>query len=354
MLVKQERERRKVQISGKSSCMVGLPKKWVTEMGLEQGSEVTITRLSSRSLIVSAQAESSQGGREAVIKADAETSLETIFRKIVSLYVLGFSRILIEGPGGFLGKSKKLSLKSLVRRHLIGTEGVAELREGLTVHVLLGYSELNVESALKKMLLIIDSVMEDAARALETGDAGLADSTSDRCDEVGRFGLYVIRQLNLSLNQEVLPDLRLENRDTLGYILVARILERITSHAASLSRTIGDLEKPPVGPLYAKAAAMSEEAATLVDDALLSMFKRDHAGADVLVERSKRFVERETEMIKSLEEGDSQNYYTWHVLMDSLRRIAEYAREVAEVVLDMTVERTLQKQETIVPQVVLA
>ncbi len=355
MLVKQERERRKLQISGKSSCMVALPKKWVREMGMEQGSEVTITRLSSTSLLVSAQPETSQGGgREAIIEVAAEELPEAIFRKIVSLYVLGYSRIMIEGPKGFLGASKKLTLKDLVRRHLIGTEGVVESRDRLSIHVLLGYSELSVENALKKMLLIIDSLMRDAAQALETADPVPADMTSDRQDEVGRFGLYVVRQLNLSLNQGVLPDLKLENRDTLGYILVARILERIASHAANLSKAAGNIEKPLARPLATKLMSMTDEVCGLVDEALLSLFKRDHAGADRLVEKARAFVERESEAIGSLEGGSSRTSYTLHVLMDSQRRVAEYAKDIAEAVLDMTVERTLQEREPEEPQLMQA
>ncbi|HYB07913.1 MAG TPA: hypothetical protein VEB87_07180 [Nitrososphaerales archaeon] len=38
--------------------------------------------------------------------------------------------------------------------------------------------------------------------------------------------------------------------------------------------------------------------------------------------------------------------------MDSQRRIAEYAKDVAEVVLNMTVERTLRWEELPVPQIV--
>jgi phosphate uptake regulator len=352
MLVKQEKERRKVQISGKSSCMVALPKKWVREMGLEQGSEVTITKLNSRSLLVNAQPDSTQGGgREAFIEVSSDDPAETIFRKIVSLYVLGFSRIIIEGSGGYLGSSKKLALKDLVRRHLIGTEGVAESRDRMTVHVLLGYSELSVESALKKMLLIIDSLRNDAVQALEKGDAALAEAASDRQDEVGRFGLYVIRQLNLSLSRGVLPDLRLENRDTLGYILVARILERIAYHASGLTKAAGGLARPLTKPMVQKLTSMNETACGLVDEALLSLFKRDHEGADAVVEKSRVFVEKETGVIRSLSESDSQTYYTLHVLMDSQRRIAEYAKDVAEIVLDMTVERTLREQEPVAPQI---
>jgi len=352
MLVRQEKERRKVQISGKSSCMVALPKKWVREMGLQQGSEVTITKLNSTSLLVNAQPEAVQGGgREAFIEVSADDPADTIFRKIVSLYVLGFSRIIIEGSRGFLSSAKKLALKDLVRRHLIGTEGVAESRDRMTVHVLLGYSELSVENALRKMLLIIDSLRKDAVQALENNDAAAAEATSERQDEVGRFGLYVIRQLNLSLNQGVLPDLRLENRDTLGYILVARTLERIAFHAGSLTTAVSGLDKPLAKSMVQKLSSMNETACVLVDEALLSLFKRDHEGADAVIEKSKAFVEKETEVIRSLNGYDSQTYYTLHVLMDSQRRIAEYARDIAEIVLDMTVERTLKEPEAAAPQI---
>jgi len=357
MLVRQEKERRKVQISGKSSCMVALPKKWVREMGLQQGSEVTITKLNFTSLLVNAQPEAPQGGGlEAFLEVNADDPPERIFRKIVSLYVLGFSRMTIEGSRGFLSSPKKLVLKELIRRHLIGAEGVAESRDRMTVHVLLGYSELSVENALKKMLLIVDSLGKDAVQALESIDPSLIEATSERQDEVGRFGLYVVRQLNLSLNQGVLPDLRLENQDTLGYILVARTIERIASHVGSLTTTVSALDGPISKPMVQKLASMTETACNLVDEALLSLFKKDHEGADSVVEKSKAFVEREVESIRSLDGSDSQTYYTLHALMDSQKRVAEYARDVAEIVLDMTVERTLKEkeQEQAAPQIIYA
>jgi phosphate uptake regulator len=47
------KEKRKVQISGKSSCKVSLPKRWVKEMGLVQGSPLAISRHNSTSLLIS-------------------------------------------------------------------------------------------------------------------------------------------------------------------------------------------------------------------------------------------------------------------------------------------------------------
>ena len=320
-------------------------------MGLEQGSEVTITKLSAATLLVNAQPDLSQGtGREATFEVGLDDSPETIFRKIVSLYVIGYSRIIIEGPRGYFSPSKKDSIKEMVRRHLIATEGVAESRDRMTIHVLLGYSELSVESALKKMLLIIDSLRKDAMQALETNDAALAMATIERQEEVGRFELYVIRQLNLTLTQGVLPDLKLENRDTLGYILVSRTLARVAYNVSNLTRAVTDLDKPLPRPMVQRLATMTERACALVDEALLALFKRDSQGADAVIERVDSFAQMEADLVRSLNGSDSQAYYVLHVLMDSQRRVAEYAKVIAEAVLDMTVERTLRKEEPPVPQ----
>ena len=58
----------------------------------------------------------------------------------------------------------------------------------------------------------------------------------------------------------------------------------------------------------------------------------------------------EAGLVRSLNGSDSQTYYVLHVLMDSQRRVAEYAKDIAEAVLDMTVERTLRREEPLVPQ----
>ena len=341
----QEKERRKVQISGKSSCMVALPKKWVKEMGLQQGSEIVITRPSLASLLITADVtEPVSEKQEAVIEVTERDSPDVLFRKIVSLYILGYNQISIRGNNGFLSSAKRDAIKELVRRHLIGTEGVADSKDRITIHVLLGYSELSVDNALKKMLLITTSMHRDAVVALQNSDAGLAEGVIQREDEVGRFGLYVIRQLNVSINQGIFKEAILEPRDLLGYTQVARTMERIASHAGRMAKVVAGQEKPLSRQLAGEIGGKSEESAGLVEEALLSLFKRDHSGADVVVEKAKRFMETDDDMVRSLDEKDSDSYYVIHVLVDSQKRIAEYARDIAEVVLDLTIERVVRKE----------
>jgi hypothetical protein len=80
--------------------MVALPKKWVKEMGLRQGSEILITRPSLTTLLISTDSVVMTNGRqEAVLEVTDRDSADTLFRKIVSLYLHGyrFSQRLEEG-----------------------------------------------------------------------------------------------------------------------------------------------------------------------------------------------------------------------------------------------------------------
>jgi phosphate uptake regulator len=326
--------------------MVALPKKWVKEMGLRQGSEIVITRPSLSSLLITAETVVPTSDKhEAVIEVTDKHNPDSIFREIVSLYILGYSQISLRGGNGFLSASKRDAIKDMVRRHLIGTEGVADSKDKITIHVLLGYSELSVDNALKKMLTITTSMHRDSVLAIETDDKGIAEGVIQREEEVGRFGLYVIRQLNMSINQGIFKESILEPRDLLGYTLVARNLERVASHAARMAKVVVQLEEPLQKGIVQKLISMSDNSSNLVEEALLSLFKRDHYGADIVVEKAKKFVEMESDLVSSLDEKDIKSYYTIHVLVDSQRRMAEYAREIAEVVLDLTIERVVKKEE---------
>jgi phosphate uptake regulator len=341
----REKERRKVQISGKSSCMVALPKKWVKEMGLQQGSEILITRPSLSSLLITAETVSPATDKdEAIIEVTDKDSPDSLFRQIVSLYILGYNRISLRGGNGFLASSKRDAIKDMVRRHLIGTEGVVDSKEKMTVHVLLGYSELSVDNALKRMLLIASSMYKDAILALEKGDRAGAEGITSREDEVGRFGLYVIRQLNMSINQGIYKESILEPRDLLGYTQVAKSLEKVAYHAVRIASEVADLERPIDSAFVPRLVSMSSVVGELLDEAMLALFKRDHNGADSVVDRAKKFTAVENDPMRSLQMNDTRDYFTMHLLVDSQRRIAEYAREISEIVLDLTIERVVRKE----------
>lgn len=328
--------------------MVALPKKWVKEMGLQQGSEIVITRPSLSSLLITAESVTpSTEKEEAIIEVSERDTPDSLFREIVSLYILGYNRISLRGGNGFLATSKRDAIKDMVRRHLIGTEGVAESKDKITIHVLLGYSELSVDNALKRMLLITSSMHRDATAALEKNDKSMAEGVVMREDEVGRFGLYVIRQLNMSINQGIYKESILEPRDLLGYTQVARALEKVAYHATRIAKMVAQRGKLEDQVFVPRMVEVGDTAAALVDEAMLALFKRDHSGADSVVERAKRFIETPEEPLIAIKNRNGDDYFAVQALMESNRRIVEYAKEIAETVLDLTIERVVRKESQV-------
>jgi len=326
--------------------MVALPKKWVREMGLRQGSEILITRPSLTTLLISTEnGMVTNGKQEATLEVTDRDSADTLFRKIVSLYLHGYSLIGLKAAAGSLSASKRDAIKDMVRRHLIGTEGVAESKDRISIHVLLGFSELSVENALKKMLLIASSMQKDAMLALEDDDKTLARGVMERDDEVDRFGLYVIRQLNVFVSQGIFKENLLEPRDLLGYTTVARILERTADHSTKIAEQVATLIQPLQPQVVKRLVAMSDVALNMLDSAMLGLFKRDHSGADQVIEKAKQFNEIERMVVSSVDQKDLESYYAIHVIMDSLRRIVEYATDIAEVVLNLTIERIVVRED---------
>ncbi len=102
----------------------------------------------------------------------------------------------------------------------------------------------------------------------------------------------------------------------------------------------------PLQPRVTKRlVAIRDVALNMLDSAMLGLFKRDHTGAGQVIEKAKQFNEIERMMVSSVDQKDLESYYAIHVIMDSLRRIVEYATDIAEVVLNLTIERIVVKED---------
>jgi phosphate uptake regulator len=103
--------------------MIALPRKWVQEMGLQQGYPITITRTDSKSLLISVDEPDTRIVRNGnVLDTSENDTPESIFRRICALYVAGSTEIRIRAKSGMFRPPQKDMLRDLVRNRLIGTE----------------------------------------------------------------------------------------------------------------------------------------------------------------------------------------------------------------------------------------
>ncbi|MDA4121699.1 MAG: phosphate uptake regulator PhoU [Thaumarchaeota archaeon] len=344
----QKAEVRKIQFSGKSSYMLALPKKWVQEMGLGAGDAVGVEKQGDSSLIITPRVGKVFSKADAVLEVSSKSKTDSIIRRLISVYLLGYSTMQVRAKEGPLTATQRDAVKEAARRHLIGTEIIADSREGITLQVLLSYPELSVKNVLKRMFLIAESMHRDAIKALEKFDKDTAGAVTRSDDEVDRFSLYAIRQLNMAAqNDYIMREIELKTRrDCLDYRLIVKAVERVADHANKIAEGVMNLDGPVEPALVDRIMKMSEYAVGLFEQAGLALFKGDYESADQAVEEAKEAARMQEELLKMIEKekaGDSSQVLP--LVVEDIRRTAEYAADIAEIVINMNTEAIIRTEE---------
>jgi phosphate uptake regulator len=346
--LRQGEETRKLQYTGGSSYIVSLPKKWIQDLGLRQGDHVVIMRQGNSVLqIAPASKRAAKEQKEATIEVGKDNNPYFIARKLIALYFLGFNVITIVPKEDRLLVEQREVIKSIVRRVLMGTEIIADSATGITLQVLINLLDLSVDAAFKRMLLIAKSMYRDTLLALKENNVELAEEVVKSDDEVDRFSFYIIRQLKIAIkNEHLLKEIGLEeSRNCLGYRLIAKSVERVADHAVVIAKDIIEARQHPLNKdVTEKISNMSYFALEVLDDACLSMFKRDYEAADRAIEKARRIDEMEKAILRVVSKPrDANELYRIKLITENIRRVAEYASDIAEIVLNMTVQQTLRK-----------
>ena len=283
---------RKIQFTGKSTYIVSLPKKWVTMLGLKAGSQLIVSQ-QNNSLILTPKemAKPSSQSVEATIIISNKDSSDTIVRKIISLYLVGYNFITVKTKDERISTLQRNTIRELVRRKLVGTEIISETSNEIKLQTLLSHPELSIENALRRMSLITVSMHDDALQALKNLDKRLATEVIQLDDEVDRFSFYIVRQLKTAIqNERILKDIKLPNpRECLGYRVIVKFVERIADHAARIAEYILALEEKPSESVFQKIYEISIFARTAFEDAIKSLFKKDYMLADQVISKVKQY-----------------------------------------------------------------
>jgi phosphate uptake regulator len=344
-----QEETRKIQFTGKSSYIVSLPKKWVEDIGLKAGEQVVVIRQGNSLLqIAPSKKQIAKTSKEATIEISQGDETSKPIRKLIALYLLGFNVINVRAKDGRLKTDQRDAVKDAVRRVLMGTEITADSTDGMTIQVLINIVELSVDAAFKRMLLIAKSMLKDAVLALRESNLDLAKEVVKSDDEVDRFSFYIIRQLKIAIqNEHLLADMGLVSpRDCLGYRLIVKSIERVADHTVNIAEDFVEMEESVSTDVLNKITDMSNFALEVLDDACLSLFKRDYDAAERAIEKSKKIDTIESAVFKNTHGSrKASELYRTKFITENLRRIAEYASDIAEIVMNMTVEQTLKQSK---------
>lgn len=313
-------------------------------MNLRAGSQIVVSKQSDASLLLTPKELVKQTKSEdASILVSQEDDPSTIARKIVALYLVGYNIIKIKTKDERITSLQRNRIKDLTRKKLVGTEIISDSPNEMKLQILLSYPELSVENALRRMCLITTSMHEDAIKALKNMDKDLAKEVIALDDEVDRFSLYVIRQLKAAVQSEGGPkNIGLSNqKDCLGYRVIVKSVERIADHASKIAENVLELDEKIDDSVFQKVSEMDSFARSVFDEATKSLYKKEYALADGVVIKAKTIVSMENAAIKVLAKKDVSGISSVRMILESIRRTAEYASDIAEIVLNLNVDQII-------------
>src|SRR3972149_8028413 len=258
---KRNEEQRKLQITGGSTYILSLPKDWILKNQLKKGSSMVLREEEDGSLSVStSKFNEKEKQDEAIIRVSANDNSDAVVRTAISAYLAGYNILHVRAKSQQpLSSRLRNHLKSFARNYLVGTEIVIDTPSELTLQVLLNYPELTVQSALSRMSIIASSMHKEAITSLRKLDYSGAKGVIEPDREVNRFGLYIVRLLKLAvMNSRIVKEIGLSNpRDTLGYRLIAKSVERTADHATKIAENVLLIEEPVSEEVLEKIFQMS-------------------------------------------------------------------------------------------------
>jgi phosphate uptake regulator len=342
---KMNEEQRKLQMTGGSTYILSLPKDWVLRNQLEKGSSMTVREEDDGSLSVApSKLEKREKQDEAFIRVSTNDNPSAVMRTAISAYLAGYNILHVRAKSQqTLHSSLRNHLKNFARNYLVGTEIVIDTPNELTLQVLLNYPELSVQNALSRMTIIASSMHKEALTSLRQLDYAAAKGVIQTDREVNRFGLYIVRLLKLAVsNPRIVKDIGLNNqKDCLGYRLIAKSVERTADHATKIAENVILLKTKVNERLLEGIDQLSKLAISMFEDAVEALFKSNYNLAETVIEKITQIAKLEKEAVLLSQNVGIEETASLRLIIESVRRTAEYASDIAEVVLNLNIEIVL-------------
>ena len=122
--------------------------------------------------------------------------------------------------------------------------------------------------------------------------------------------------------------------------------ERASKEVGIRSNIIKYPENVSEKEILNKLQEMNDFSLTVLDESCLALFKEDYYQAEKTIkkiEEISKYEKKVRDSSKSLK--DDEEIYRVRRLSENIRRISEYASDIAEIVLNMNIEKTLKKTE---------
>lgn len=334
---------RRVQLIGRSTYVISLPKSWAKRVGLERGTSVSIVLEPDGSLRVIPPPLQEAKRPESKLQLRENMSEGALVRELMSRYLAGFKVIKVSLP--LDARRFREVIKKIVANKMIGVELLEEGERSIILQVLVNVEELPVNSVIQRMGQVTSGMIDDSMEGLLTRNIGMLDDVSERDDFIDKLYLYLLRQLNAGVRGFVsVEEIGLRSlEEIIEYAVVGKSLERSADHAQKIAENAKSLIKAgiSISGLEGELESMAKLAKEIFQNSIRCFTGREREKAlalldeypPKLLEAERRFLERILE-----EPCDARRHMVIRLIADSLRRICDYSMDILEATIDLALE----------------
>lgn len=325
-------ETRKVQKSGRGSTVISLPKGWVERTGLKPGDPVALHFQRDGSMVISPNLVEKLSRLKVSIEIDAKRP-ERTSRHVIAAYLEGFSQIELQSKAE-ISPAVRQRLHDGVRK-IVGLEVVEEGRDRIVLLDLASPSEFPMARGLRRMHMLTRAMHDDAMAALLDGNPDRVASVLQRDDEVDRLYWLVFKQHHLVLRDpRFAAKIEMTAQRSLGFMLAARMFERVADHACTIARSAGDLRGALPKPIADGLKDASDRALALLDRGFQSFAGENTDEAHEAIESVKPFEARVSSLRESIGGLKGRQAVALAYVLESIERTGAYATDIAELTIN--------------------
>ena len=331
-------ERRNIQISGGSTYVISLPKKWIEKLNLKNGDSMQIVNNPNNSITLSADSAQEVSSIYPEIKIKKTDSVESIKRKIISLYISGHNFMVLNSPRAKIETDVRSMVMKLIRTKFVGTEIIESDSESITIKVLTATPEMKLELAFNRMFKSTSNMFSETMHAIEKGDSEYAQEIIHMDDEINRFSYYLTRNLVMALDDaNILSALGLEkSSQAIGYRRIITCVEKIADHITTIAKLVVDMDKT-ISKIPKDILNTYQKTIEIFDKTIILISERDYSQAEKYADEIEALIDEANISLKSTKTTSEASVVYQNLIYEN-RRILDYLLDVSEAVMNDTVD----------------
>ncbi len=327
-------EIRRVQMTGGSSYIITLPKEWVKTVNISKNDPIGLLQQPDGTLLVTPKMDKDHIKKNITFKVENNINHDFLFRKLIGAYIAGYNAITVETKPRIQPKTR-----STIRRFIqttIGQEVVEETDVSITVHDLLNPSEMPFHRTVKRMHIIVKGMYEDTLTALKEHDKALAEDVIRRDSEIDRLHWLVARQHRIiQQNVNFVEKMGITVGTATTSYLISRILERIGDHVNRIAFYVTQLIDSELDEeIIKKIEFASDQSLILLNKSVGAFTKKELKEANETIDLSDKLEVMCEEIDKLVLKQDAPVAIALGYIVESIRRIGEYAEDISETVIN--------------------